>query len=346
MPHSKISVGIVGGSGYTGCELLRLLLRHPSFDVAMVTARQQAGERVSDHWPQFASLTELTFSAPEIDQLAECDLVFCATPHAAAMAMVPELLKGNARVVDLSADFRLRDLKVWEHWYGVEHTAPEWVASAVYGLPELNAEQIRGARLVANPGCYPTATVLPLLPLAEAGALNARRLIVDAKSGVSGAGRKASEALLYGNIAENFKPYGLSGHRHLPEIEQTLADSGTTACTAVFVPHLLPMFRGMEITTYFPTELTATEMRALADARFSKTPFVHRMHDAAVPEVSSVRASNMLRCNYFDDGAGTAIVVSVIDNLNKGAAGQAIQNANLMFGLAENAGLELVPASP
>lgn len=346
MPQSKISVGIVGGTGYTGCELLRLLIPHPVFEVSVVTARQQAGLKVSHHWPQLETLTELEFVEPDVGRLATCDLVFCATPHATAMTLVPALLEEGVRVVDLSADFRLRNIGTWERWYGVAHTAPEWVERAVYGLPEWQPDRIATARLVANPGCYPTATVLPLLPLVESGMLNGQQLIVDAKSGVSGAGRKASESLLFGHVAENFKPYGLAGHRHQPEIAQTLADAGAALEGLVFVPHLLPMFRGMEVTTYFRTDASAARMRALADAWFEGKPFLHRTEGHSVPEVASVRTSNLLRCNYFDDGAGTAIVVSVIDNLNKGAAGQAVQNANLMFGLPEDDGLNLIPASP
>jgi len=344
---SPFSVGILGGTGYTGLELLRLLLPHPGFDVAVVTGRQQAGSPVEAHWPQLSGALNLRFSPPDVDLLAACQLVFCATPHAAAMAIVPELLARGVRVVDLSADFRLRDLDAWERWYGVVHTARETQAEAVYGLPELNAQAIPGARLVANPGCYPTATALPLLPLAEAGLLDGRRIIVDAKSGVSGAGRKASEALLFGAVAETFKPYALGGHRHLPEITQVLEDAGAKTPSVVFVPHLVPMFRGMQVTTYIDgLPESADALRRRAAARFAGAPFVSCLAGETVPDTGSVRASNQCRVNYFDAPEGTTVVVSVIDNLNKGAAGQAVQNANLMCGFAENLGLDLIPVGP
>lgn len=344
-----LSVGIIGGTGYTGAELLGILLRHPVFDVVAVTARQQAGTPVAAHWPHLAGEIDLDFVTPDAVSPGDLDLVFCATPHAAAMAIVPSLIEAGVRVVDLSADFRLKDPAAFEAWYGVPHTAPHLMTEAVYGLPEFHREAIASARLVANPGCYPTATLLALAPLAVAGLAPDARIVVDAKSGVSGAGRKASEALLYGQIAENFTPYGLGGHRHHPEIVQGLATIGLTAASLTFVPHLLPMFRGMEVTAYVELDAPIAEVRAAAVEAYLDEPFVHVAAvdgTSPVPSTQTVRASNQCRLAYYEGAPPTIVAVSVIDNLVKGAAGQAVQNANLMYGLPETAGLERLPAAP
>lgn len=343
----RLPVGIIGGTGYTGGELINLLLAHPVFELTAVTAREKAGTPVAAHWPHLAGLTGLDFIAPDRLDATTLEVVFCATPHAAAMAVVPKLLEAGARVVDLSADFRLRDVSVYEAWYG-PHSAPELIGEAVYGLPELNRAAIAPARLVANPGCYPTATLLALLPVVRAGLGRGAQVIVDAKSGVSGAGRKASEALIYGQVAENLAPYGLGGHRHHPEIAQGLAVLGARDARLTFVPHLVPMFRGMEVTVYVDPEAGIDAIRETARATFADEPFIEFTEgdDAAPPSTQSVRGSNLARVAYYS-GTGPGIVaVSAIDNLVKGAAGQAVQNANLMCGLSETSGLTRLPAAP
>jgi N-acetyl-gamma-glutamyl-phosphate reductase len=342
-----IKVGIVGGTGYTGSELARLVLAHPALELACITSRQDAGQPVASQWPQFAARSELRFSAPDPATLTACDLVFFATPHGTAMAMAPGLLEAGVKVVDLSADFRLRSIPEFERWYGMPHTAAELLEEAVYGLPELNRERIRRARLVACPGCYPTATILGFAPLLEHGLLDPRTLVADAKSGVSGAGRKLAMGVLYGEVAENFKAYGVDGHRHLPEIAQVLAECAGAPLGLCFVPHLLPMFRGLQATLYATVTRDPGDLVRLFRERYADHPFIF-VHDAdGVPETRAVRGSNAchIGLRYFPE-QGRVVVFSVIDNLVKGAAGQALQNANLMCGLAEDAGLPGDPFFP
>jgi len=341
-----IKVGIVGGTGYTGVELLRLLATHPEVSLHVITSRSEAGMTVSELFPNLRGHVELVFSIPEVDQLAECDVVFFATPHTVAMALVPELIKRGTRVIDLSADFRLKDAKLWEHWYNVPHTCPELLDQAVYGLPEVNREQIKSAQLIAVPGCYPTATQLGFLPLLESAIIDPKNLIADTKSGVSGAGRKAAIGALLAESSENMKAYGVTGHRHLPEIEQGLNLASKQSVGLTFVPHLTPMIRGIHATLY--GQLTsAVDLQALFEQRYANEPFVDVMPIGSLPETRSVRGSNTCRIAVHQpQGGNTVVVLSVIDNLVKGASGQAIQNMNIMFGFDEKLGINIIATLP
>lgn len=338
-----IKVGIVGGTGYTGVELLRILAAHPEARVEQITSRSEAGQAVADLYPNLRGHFDLAFTEPDVDRLAQCDLVFFATPHGVAMRMVPELMARGTRVVDLSADFRLKDLEVWASWYGMPHESPEWAAKAVYGLPEVARDAIRGAQLVANPGCYPTAVQLGFLPLLEGSLVDASRLIADAKSGASGAGRQASVGTLHGEVGESFKAYGASGHRHLPEIRQGLVDAASGQPVGVtFVPHLVPMIRGIEATLYAQLRDPADfeRLQDLYERRFANEPFVDVMPFGSHPETRSVRGANNCRMAlHRQEDSDIVIISSVIDNLVKGAAGQAVQNMNIMFGLEETMAL-------
>ena len=339
-----IRVGIVGGTGYTGAELLRLLARHPQAELAVITSRSEAGLPVAEMFPHLRGQLDLCFTEPDRGALAECDLVFFATPNGTAMQSVPELLESGTRVIDLAADFRLTDPAVWEQWYGMPHHCPAQLAEAVYGLPEVKREAIRTARLIANPGCYPTAVTLGFLPLLEQRAVDATWLIADAKSGVSGAGRKAETNLLMAEVGESFKAYAVSGHRHLPEITQNLETFAGMAINLTFVPHLVPMIRGIEATLYARLTDTNLDLTALYQSRYANEPFVDVLTSGS-PDTRSVRGSNYCRIAVARQG-NIVIVQSVIDNLVKGAAGQAVQNMNLMFGLDETLGLEALALLP
>jgi N-acetyl-gamma-glutamyl-phosphate reductase len=341
------SVGIVGGTGYTGSELLRLLVGHPQVSVRTITSRADAGRRVDDALPMLRGRVDLVFEEPERAALAACDLVFFATPNGTAMQHAPALLDAGVRVVDLAADFRLKDIALWERWYGMSHAAPALVDEAVYGLPEINRELIREARLVANPGCYPTAITLGLLPLLEADLIDPARVIADGKSGVSGAGRKATAGLLMAEVGESFKAYSVAGHRHEPEVEATLRLATGRALGLTFVPHLVPMVRGIEATLYATLRNAAPDLSALYRARYEQEPFVDVVPDEMALETRSVRGSNLCRLSVMEpQGKGVVVVQSVIDNLVKGAAGQAVQNMNLMLGFDETAGLGSVALVP
>lgn len=338
-----IKVGIVGGTGYTGVELLRILAAHPNVTVSCITSRSEAGMPVTDMYPNLRGHFDLAFSKPDSAVLGACDLVFFATPHGVAMRMIPELMASGVRVVDLSADFRLKDLDVWARWYGMPHESPEWAGKAVYGLPEVMRGELRDAQLVANPGCYPTAVQLGFLPLLENRLVDNGRLIADAKSGASGGGRQASVGMLHAEIGESFKAYGCSGHRHLPEIRQGLSEAAGAAVGVTFVPHLVPMIRGIEATLY--AELNNPDdfprLQELYEKRYAEEPFVDVMPFGSHPETRSVRGANHCRMAlHRQEDSNLVIVTAVIDNLMKGAAGQAVQNMNLMFGLAETLGLE------
>lgn len=337
-----IKIGIVGGTGYTGVELLRILAVHPETEVVCITSRSEAGMPVADMYPNLRGHFDLAFSEPDPAVLSGCDLVFFATPHGVAMRMMPELMNAGVRVVDLSADFRLKDLDVWSQWYGMPHETPEWVEKAVYGLPEVRREEIRQAQLVANPGCYPTAVQLGFLPLLEQGLVDPARLIADAKSGASGAGRQGNIGMLHGEVGESFKAYGASGHRHLPEIRQGLSQAAGKDVGVTFVPHLVPMIRGIEATLYAELSDPADfdRLQALYEERYRHEPFVDVMPFGSHPETRSVRGANQCRMAlHRQEQSNIVIVSSVIDNLVKGAAGQAIQNMNVMFGLDETSGL-------
>ncbi len=341
-----IKVGVVGGTGYTGVELLRLLAQHPEVELVAITSRGDAGRPVADMFPSLRGHVSLAFTDPAASALDRCDVVFFATPNGVAMQQAPALLRAGVRVIDLAADYRIKDIAVWEKWYGMQHASPELVADAVYGLPELNRERIRSARLVANPGCYPTATQLGFLPLIEAGCIDPAHLIADAKSGVSGAGRKAELHILYSEASDNFKAYGVAGHRHLPEIRQGLAGVAGRDVGLVFVPHLTPMIRGIHATLY--GRITREEdFQALFEKRYADEPFVDVMPPGSTPETRSVRAANVCRIAvHRPQGGDTLVVLSVIDNITKGAAGQAVQNMNIMFGCNECTGLSQIPVLP
>jgi len=342
-----IKVGVVGGTGYTGVELLRLLAAHPESELAVITSRSEAGKPVADLFPNLRGSLELAFSVPDIGQLSACDLVFFATPNGTAMGMVPQLLEAGVRVIDLAADFRFRQADQWEHWYGMPHACPQLLEQAVYGLPEINRAAIAQAQLVANPGCYPTAVQLGFLPLIEAGLIEQDHLIADAKSGVSGAGRKAATGALLCEASENFKAYGVSGHRHLPEIRQGLELAAGQPVGLTFVPHLTPMIRGIHATLYARLRDIDHDLQALFEARYQHEQFVDVLPAGAHPETRSVRGANHCRIAVHRPQQGnTVVVLAVIDNLVKGAAGQAVQNMNVMFGCNEAAGLTGIALLP
>ena len=342
-----LSAGVVGGTGYTGVELLRLLVMHPEVELKCVTSRSEAGTKVADMFPNLREHTDIEFTEPEEKALGSCDIVFFATPNGTAMTMVPALLEQGARVIDLAADFRLKDEAEWEQWYGIKHACPDVLADAVYGLPELNRDAVKHAKVVANPGCYPTAVTLGFLPLIENDLIEDQHLVADAKSGVSGAGRGASVATLFCEASESFKPYAVDGHRHLPEIRQTLSTAAGHGVGLTFVPHLLPMIRGIEASLYAVLKSPDVDLHALYSARYESEPFVDVLPAGTMPETRTVRGVNMCRLSVFQpQGGDTVVVSSVIDNLVKGAAGQAVQNMNIMFGLAEETGLNNVALLP
>lgn len=336
-----IKVGIVGGTGYTGVELLRLLAQHPEAQVVVITSRSEDGVKVCDMFPNLRGhYDDLAFSVPDVATLGACDVVFFATPHGVAHALAGELLAAGTRVIDLSADFRLKDAEEWSRWYGQPHGAPELLSEAVYGLPEVNREQIRQARLIAVPGCYPTATQLGFLPLLENGLADAGRLIADCKSGVSGAGRAAKVASLFTEAGESMMAYSVKGHRHLPEIRQGLRQAAGQDVGLTFVPHLTPMIRGIHSTLYATVVDTSVDLQQLYEQRYAAEPFVDVMPAGSHPETRSVRGANVCRIAvHRPQGGELVVVLSVIDNLVKGASGQAVQNMNILFGLDERLGL-------
>lgn len=341
-----LKVGIVGGTGYTGVELLRLLVQHPKVEIVAITSRGDAGTDVSSMFPSLRNRIDLKFEDPAVANLKNCDVVFFATPNGVAMQQAPELLDAGVRVVDLAADYRIVDIAEWEKWYGMQHASPEWVAKAVYGLPEVNRAAIREARLVANPGCYPTAVQLGFMPLVEAGLVDLGHLIADAKSGVSGAGRKAEVSSLFSEATDNFKAYGVPGHRHLPEIRQGLSRFAGQTVGLTFVPHLTPIIRGIHATLYAQIKGEA-DFQELFEKRYANEPFVDVLPAKSHPETRSVRSANLCRIAVHRPQCGdTLVVLSVIDNLVKGAAGQAVQNMNIMFGLSETDGLWQLPVLP
>lgn len=338
-------VGIIGGTGYTGVELMRLLASHPRVELATVTSRGHAGTAIAEMFPGLRGVVDLDFSDPDVEELAQCDVVFFATPHGTAMQMVPQLLAKDVKVIDLGPDFRLRDAGQWSQWYKQEHACPELLDEAVYGLPEQNREAIRAARLIANPGCYPTCVLLALMPLLEQGLIDTRRLIVDAKSGVSGAGRQAQVRTLMCESSENFSVYGLPGHRHHPEISQEMAQMAGESVGLLFVPHLLPMIRGMEATIYVELKDVDVDLQAVFERRYASEVFVDVLPAGVTPDTRSVRGTNMCRLAVHRTG-DSVILLSVIDNLTKGASGQAVQNMNLMLGMEETLGLQGSPVLP
>lgn len=342
-----IRIGIVGGTGYTGVELLRILAQHPQAEVTVITSRKDTGTRIADMFPSLRGRYDLAFTDPAQADLKSCNLVFFATPHGVAMAQARELVDAGTRIVDLAADFRLKDPAVFEQWYGMPHSCPDLLAEAVYGLPEMNREAIRGARIVGNPGCYPTAVQLGFLPLVEAGVVDSKHLIADCKSGVSGAGRKAEMGLLFAEASDNFRAYSLKGHRHQPEIVQGLTDASATPVNLVFTPHLTPMIRGIHATLYAQLTRPGVDLQQLYEKRFAGEPFVDVMPAGSMPDTRSVRAANTCRLAvHRPQGGDIVVILAVEDNLVKGAAGQAVQNMNLMFGLPETTGLTTLPVLP
>ena len=348
-----ISVGIVGGTGYTGVELLRLLLRHPQARVDVLTSRTEAGKRVADMFPSLRGHTELEFFDIDLDRIKQCDVVFFATPHCVALQHAQELIDSDTKVIDLAADFRLQNLAEFEKWYGMQHSCPTVLTESVYGLTELNREKIKNARVIGNPGCYPTTVQLGLAPLLKNDTtfINTQNIIIDAKSGVSGAGRKASLGMIYSENADNFKAYGVAGHRHHPEIVEALENiSGQKGQfnQILFVPHLVPMIRGMLSTIY--VDLTAQgqklDIQALYEDFYKNDRFVDVMPANSSPETRSVRGANELRIALYRLQENKLIILVAQDNLVKGAAGQAIQNMNLMFNFDEAAGLEGIGLLP
>lgn len=342
-----IKAGIVGGTGYTGVELLRLLAAHPDVELQAITSRSEAGMPVAEMFPNLRGHLDIAFSEPDMNVLKYCDVVFFATPNGIAMTMARELLDAGVKVIDLAADFRIRDVAEWSKWYGMEHACPELVEQAVYGLPEMNREQIRGAQLVANPGCYPTAAQLGYLPLLENGLVSLEGLIADCKSGVSGAGRKASVGTLLAECSESFKAYAVPGHRHLPEIRQGLVNMANSAVNLTFVPHLTPMIRGIHATLYASLKDNSVDLQALYETRYQDEFFVDVLPTGSHPETRSVKGANHCRIAVHVPQQGdTVVVLSVIDNLVKGAAGQAVQNMNIMCGLDEHRGLSGIALVP
>lgn len=344
-----IKVGIVGGTGYTGVELLRLLAVHPGVELTAITSRKEDGLPVADMFPSLRGRVNLAFSAPDKADLTQCDVVFFATPHGVAMAQAPALLAAGVKVIDLAADFRLKDRTTFEKWYKLEHSAPELIEEAVYGLPELNRDDIRNARLIANPGCYPTTMQLGFVPLLKAGLIDAGNLIADAKSGVSGAGRKAEIGTLFSESSDNFKAYGVAGHRHTPETSAQLQRFTDQKVGLIFTPHLVPMIRGMHATLYarLTKDIDDAALQALFEAEYQDAPFVDVMPFGSHPETRSTRGSNMLRLAvHRPDGGNTVVILVVQDNLVKGASGQAVQCMNLMFGFDETTGLQQIALLP
>lgn len=341
-----VKVGIVGGTGYTGVELLRLLAAHPEVELKAITSRSEAGLHVTQLFPNLRGHVDLAFSEPTIETLGGCDVVFFATPHGVAMKMARELLEKGVRLIDLAADFRLADPAVFQKWYNMEHGCTDILAEAVYGLPEVNREAIRKARVLANPGCYPTSVQLGFMPLLKAGVVDTSSLVADAKSGVSGAGRKAEVHTLFAEAADSFRAYGVNGHRHLPEISQGLSRMTSSKVGLTFVPHLLPLIRGIHATLY--AKLTKdVDLQKLYEDCYVNEPFVDVMPAGSLPETRFVKGANNCRLAvYRPQGGDTVVVLSVIDNLVKGAAGQAVQNMNLMFDLPETMGLMQIALLP
>lgn len=349
MAAQKLKIGIVGGTGYTGVELLRLLAIHPSASIVAVTSRGEAGMPVAEMFPSLRGLVDVAFSDPAQTDLTQCDVVFFATPHGVAMSQAPALLAAGVKLIDLAADFRLQDTAVFEKWYKMPHSCPDVLKDAVYGIPELYRDKIKSARVIGNPGCYPTTVLLGLAPLLEQGLVDfSAPVISDSKSGVSGAGRKAEIATLFAEASDNMKAYGVAGHRHHPEIHAQLTQLSGSELQFIFVPHLIPMIRGMLSTIYvkLASEVTGMDLQALYEKRYQHERFVDVLPAGSMPETRSVRGSNSLRIALHPQPNGYLTVLVTQDNLVKGAAGQAVQNMNIMFGLDEHAGLEVVPLLP
>ncbi|MBN8532150.1 MAG: N-acetyl-gamma-glutamyl-phosphate reductase [Alphaproteobacteria bacterium] len=343
-----VSVAILGASGYTGAELLRLLLRHPQANIRVLTAERNAGKKIGSLFPQFTGADLPVLVATDQADYANVDVVFCCLPHATTQAVIASLPK-HVRIIDLSADFRLRNPAAYALWYKHEHQAIELQKEAVYGLTEWNREAVKKARLIANPGCYPTSVLMPLLPLLEKKKILPTGIVADSKSGVTGAGRAAKEETLFCEVSDGIHAYGIASHRHAPEIEQELSAMHGAEMTITFTPHLMPMNRGILSTIYVTLEqsVTAADAKQVLAQRYANEPFVRVLEGSETPATRHVRGSNIACMNVFADRIpGRAIIVSVIDNLVKGASGQAVQNMNLMFGFPETQGLEQIALFP
>ncbi len=346
---AKIKVGIVGGTGYTGVELLRILSQHAAVELAVITSRGEAGQAVASMFPSLRGYVDLEFSDPAIVDLTVCDVVFFATPHGVAMQQAEQLVKAGTKVIDLAADFRMQDLVQFEQWYQQTHACPEILKASVYGIPEINREQVAQAQVIGNPGCYPTTIILGLAPLLKAQNIDFNvPIIADAKSGVSGAGRKANVGTLFSEASDNMKPYGVAGHRHHPEIVEQLEKLAGERVGLIFTPHLTPMIRGMLSTIYvkLSNKLQKDEVYTLYSDFYASSHFVDCLPLGTMPETRSVRASNQLRIGMQVHDNDYLTILVVQDNLVKGAAGQAVQNMNLMFNLNESTGLSVVPVLP
>lgn len=335
-----IKVGIVGGTGYTGAELLRLLSQHPDVEILAVTSRSKQGVLISEIFPNLRGHMQHVFTSLDIEHLVNCDVVFFATPHGVAQSLVPKVLAKGIKVIDLSADFRIRDIETWEHWYNQRHLAPELAKIAAYGLPEVNRNKIRHANLVACAGCYPTSIQIGLLPLLASKSISTRDIVANSASGVSGAGRQANISNLLSEVGDSFKAYAGSGHRHLPEIEQGLSDIAGQAVSVTFVPHLLPISRGIHSTIYTRLNDLNVDVQSIFEDHYKEEAFVHVLPPGSHPETRSVRGSNFCHVSVHQPGNDGRVVVFVTeDNLTKGASGQAIQCMNIMFNLPEESGL-------
>ncbi|SMN00925.1 N-acetyl-gamma-glutamyl-phosphate reductase [uncultured Candidatus Thioglobus sp.] len=342
-----IKAGIIGGTGYTGVELLRLLHNHTGAEVIAISSRSEVGQRVDDFFPSLAGQTELVFTAPDDAILESCEVIFFATPHGVAMKNAGKFIEKGIKVIDLGPDFRLQDKAEYEKWYGLENFQSELLASSVYGLSEINRQKIKQAKLIGNPGCFPTTVLLALKPLIENNLIDLSNIIVDSKTGVSGAGRGANQAMLLCEASESVKAYGVSGHRHYPEIKQELSLlAGGKTIGLTFVPHLVPMIRGMESTIYVDLLDGDTDVQSILETTYKDEHFVTVLSAGTVPETRNVKSSNFCQIAAQKAVGGKLIITSVIDNLIKGASGQAIQNMNILFGLDEKTGLEQVGILP
>ena len=345
-----IKVGIIGSTGYAGNELVRLLLQHKDAEIIWYGSRSYIEERYASVYRNMFQLVDAKCLDDNMETLAEqADVIFTATPQGLCASLVTEDILNKTKIIDLSADFRIKDVAIYEAWYGIKHKSPQFIKEAVYGLCEINREQVKNARIVANPGCYPTCTTLSIAPLLREGLIDPNTIIVDAKSGTSGAGRGAKVNNLYCEVNENIKAYGVATHRHTPEIEEQLGYAAGTKVTINFTPHLVPMNRGILITAYasLKKEVTYEEIKAVYDKYYKKESFVRVLEKDAAPETRWVEGSNYVDVNFkIDPRTNRIIMMGAMDNLVKGAAGQAVQNMNLMFGLPETKGLEQVPMFP
>lgn len=343
----KIKAGIIGGSGYTGIDLIRILIGHENVDIHTIVSRSLKGQKVSDIFANLTGLTQLEYSNTDDPKLNECDVIFFATPHGVAMKSAGAFMQKGIKIIDLGADFRIKDATEWSKWYNMEHTEKDALSQAVYGLPEIYREQIKNAKLIANPGCYPTSILLALKPLLENKLINCSNIIADSKSGVSGAGRSANQKMLFCEVAESFKAYGVSGHRHFPEIKQELENIAKQEVNLTFVPHLLPMIRGIQSTIYVDLIDNEIDVKPYFDKAYKNEKFVEILANGSYPETRSVKSSNYCQIGIQKvTHSNKLVIMSVIDNLIKGAAGQAVHNMNLMFGIAEQTGLSHIGVLP